>query len=212
MLDKYQKKYLRRAKIVASLLSLVPFVRGVFLNGSLAQGKANQDSDIDFLIVVRKNRLYSGRFFATGLVHLTGLRRYGKEIAGRICLNRYQTEDYLVISPQDKKNAHHHSFTINLWARGNLYQNFIDANFWMEKFGYKMRKNDQKMQIYFYPLFLLQFIFELIFELIFNDFGEKILKKYQVKKILNNPLTKKADKGEIFISDTELRFHPLKKP
>lgn len=207
------KKYFLRAKIIAGLLAICPFVRAVFLNGSVSQGKAMEKSDIDFFIIVRKNRLYSGRFFVTGLVCLTGLRRYGNKIAGRICLNRYQTDDYLIISPQDKKNAHHHSFTIILWARDDIGKRFISANVWMKKFGFniKTQKKLCSSQFFLWPLFLLQFIFELFFDLIFHDFGEKILKKYQEEKILNNPLTKKAAKGQIYISDTELRFHPKKR-
>lgn len=217
MLDKYQKKYLKRAKIISGLLILTPFVRAVFLTGSVARGEATEKSDIDFFVIIKKDRLYTGRFFVTGLVYLTGLRRYDKKIAGRICLNCYQTEDHLLVSPQTEYVANDYSKAIVLWARGNLDQKFIDANSWMRKFGINIktqkkylprRQTGQKTSFFFYPLFLCQFIFESIFELIFHDFGEKILKKYQIKKIRNNSLTKIATKGEIYISDTELRFHP----
>lgn len=189
---------------------MAPFVRAIFLTGSMARGEAKEKSDIDFFVIIKKDRLYTGRFFVTGLVYLTGLRRYDNKIAGRICLNCYQTENHLQVAPQTEYVANDYSKARVLWARGNVYRKFIIANFWVEKFGCKIEKNNQKLSFFFYPLFLCQFIFELFFELIFHDFGEKILKKYQIKKILNNPLAKTATKGEIFMSDTELRFHPIK--
>jgi predicted nucleotidyltransferase len=210
-MDIIQKKYLRRAKIVAGLLSICPFVRAVFLTGSVARGEATEKSDIDFFMVTKRERLFSGRFFSITLVKLLGLKVQAEKIAGRICLNCYQTENHLLVSPQVKYVANDYSKAIVLWAGGNLYQNFIVANKWVEKFGYKLEKNNQKTPFFLQPLVILQFIFEAIFELIFHDFGEKILKKYQVKKIINNPLTKTASKDQIFISDKELRFHPLKK-
>lgn len=208
MLDKYQKRYLKRAKIISGLLTLAPFVRAIFLTGSVARGEAKEKSDIDFFVIIKKDRLFTGRFFVTGLVYLTGLRRYDNKIAGRICLNCYQTENHLQVAPQTEYVANDYSKARVLWARGNVDKKFIDANSWVKNFDYKFEKNNQKLSFFFYPLFLCQFIFELFFELIFHDFGEKILKEYQIKKILDNPLTKKAAKGQIYISDTELRFHP----
>lgn len=197
--------------MVASLLKLAPFIRMVALNGSLPMGKATKESDIDFFIVTRKGRIWSGRMFATLFVQLTGFRRYGKKIAGRICLNRYQTEDYLIIRPQDKKNAYHHSFMMPLWRADNLYEKFIKTNKWFSQYGYEF-KNQLPDQNLFWNLIdrLFQFIGEFLFDFFFGDWGEKILGNYQKRRIRRDLRTKKSSKGSIFISNRELRFHPPK--
>ena len=208
-----QARYFRRAQIIGSLLRLAPFVRMVGINGSLPMGKATKESDIDFFIVTKKKRLWTGRFFAILFVQAIGLRRYGKKIAGRICLNRYQTEDYLIIHPQDKKNAFHHSFMIPLWQADNLYGKFIKANKWFSRYGYKF-KNQLPDQNLFWNFLdrSVQFIGELIFDFFLGDWGEKKLGQYQKERIRRDPRTKKSPKGSIFVSDKELRFHPPKKP
>lgn len=207
-----QKRYLRRAKIAANFLQIAPFVRMICLNGSVAMSKAQESSDIDFFIVLKKNRLWTGRLFVTFLVQLTGLRRVGTKIAGRICLNRYQTENSLSLNPKTKKNALHHSYTICLWQRQNLFEEFIQSNSWFKKFSidFKHKKSLKTNYLWLILSHPIQFFGEFIFDLIFNDWGESILKSYQTKRILKDPRTKKSPPGAIYLSDQELRFHPKK--
>lgn len=210
MQNQFQKKYFRRAQVVSTLLMLAPFVRAVFLTGSVGRGEATEKSDIDFFIITKKKRLFAGRFFTTALISMMGLRRCGNKIAGRICLNRYHTDDQLEVHLQRKYEAEDYTRAKLLWGDEQLFCCYIKTNQWVKKFNKEFEKKYQYMQIFYYPLFLLQFVFELIFDVFFNDFGERVLKKYQVKKILANPLTQKAKPGQIFISDRELRFHPKK--
>ena len=100
---KYTREYLRRAKLAAKVLRFVPFLRMAGLNGSLVRGEENVSSDIDFLIIAKRGRLYTARFFAIILVHLTGYRRYADKVAGRICLNCYLSDDNPDISPKNSK-------------------------------------------------------------------------------------------------------------
>jgi len=211
MATDYQKKYFRRAQIIGSLLRLAPFVRMVGLNGSLPMGKATKESDIDFFIVTKQGRIWSGRIFTTLFVQLTGLRRYGKKIAGRICLNRYQAEDYLIIHPQDKKNAYHHSFMMPLWQTDNLFEKLIKENKWLSRYGFRFRgkapKNDL---IWNFVDRIFQFLGELLYDFFLGDWGEKILGNSQKRRIKKDPRTKNSPPGSIFVSDKELRFLPPK--
>lgn len=65
----------------------IPFVERVSLTGSFAEGKASEDSDIDFFVQVKRGRLYLTRFLVTLLIELMGVRRRTDAVAGRICLN-----------------------------------------------------------------------------------------------------------------------------
>lgn len=204
-----QQKYLSRAKIVAIFLQLTPFTRMVALTGSLARGEAKDSSDIDFFIVTKKNRIWTCRLLVTALVYLTGFRRYDNKIAGRICLNCYQTDNHLLISPQNKKNAEDYAHLLPFWERGRVFENFKKENLWIKKYGSNFTKKSTIFR-HFLPLIIFQVIWEIIFEIFFNNFVENLLKKYQMQRILKDPRTKNSPKGSIFISDTELRFHPLK--
>lgn len=70
-------------------LFLLPFVRGVALAGSQALGPQRQDSDIDLLIITDPKFMWTARTIITGYFHFFGVRRYGKKIANRFCLNHY---------------------------------------------------------------------------------------------------------------------------
>ena len=206
-----QKKYFRRAQIVASLLRLAPFVRMVGLTGSLSMGEASRESDIDFIIITKNGRIWSGRMFATLFVQLTGFRRYGKKIAGRICLNHYKVENILVIHPQTKKNAHDYSLIIPLWQADDLYKKFKNSNEWFSRYGNKFKNHlpDQNLFWNFIDRFF-QLIGEFLYDFFLGDWGEKILGNYQKGRIRKDPRTKESPKGNIFISNRELRFHPPK--
>ncbi len=82
-----------KAVYFANMISKIPFVRGVSLTGSLAQGLSNLNSDIDFFVKVSKGRLYLTRLWVTAVIHLTGYRRHATKVSGRVCLNWFATFD-----------------------------------------------------------------------------------------------------------------------
>ncbi|OGD57191.1 hypothetical protein A2V71_02110 [Candidatus Berkelbacteria bacterium RBG_13_40_8] len=204
-----QKKYLKRAKIVAYLLQLAPFVRMVGLNGSLTRWQARESSDIDFLIIAKRNRIWTCRIFVTLITHLTGLRRYGDKTAGRICLNRYQTDNFLDIQPHNDYHARTFSQTWPLVNVNKTYEKFIQKNVWMAKMGYSFKKNEKNLQknVIFASIRKMK---EWILNGSFGDAVEKTLGNYQKKRILSDIRTRKAPKGRVRVSDRELCFHPLK--
>lgn len=208
----YQKTYLRRAKAVAAFLQIVPFVRMVCLNGSVAAGVATKPSDIDLFIFLKEGRLWSGRLFVTLAVHLAGLRRFGNKIAGRICLNRYQTDNYLLISPPTQENAKHHSFTKIFWADAGLAMRLIETNTWMRRFDFQISKQNPKLNFLRILTRPIQLLGETLFEIFLNEWAENWARNYQTKRILADPRTKKSPSGTIYISEIELRFHPPKNP
>ena len=213
-LKQIQRKYLMRAKLAALILELTPFIRMVGLNGSLARGEANEESDIDFIIIVKEDRIWTCRAFSLVLMAIFGLKRYPNKIKGRICLNLYQTEDHLELSCKTKDLPRFHSYTLALFNQNMTYECFRRENNWIRQFGknfvFDSVKPSSLGQIFFIILYPIRWFFELVFDLIFNDWGENTLKKYQTKRIMNDPRTSQAPLGAIFLSDTELRFHPPK--
>jgi len=207
-MDHLQQKYLRRAKIIAAVLSFTPFIRMIGLNGSVARGEATEESDIDFWICLKSGRLWSGRAFVTVLTHLTGYHRYQNKIAGRICLNTYQTEESLEIHPKNEKNAKDYANIKILYAAGSIANHFFISNRWIEQKGYRFT-HKKAISSSIFPA-IIRGIFEIIYDILFGDSGERYSRSFQIKRILADPRTQNARVGQIYISDAELRFHPKK--
>lgn len=206
LMDKIQEKYLARAKFAAKILQISPFLKMVGLNGSVARNKAKKSSDIDFLIITQKNRIWTARAFATILMAIFGLKRYSNKIAGKICLNLYQTEDNLELTCKTKKVALSNAYLVPLWQEGNIFKNFKNQNKWIKKFNLEFSNldiNSEKSKFFYAIKKTIERIFD-------SNWLEYQLKQYQRSRILGDPRTKKSKKGEIFISNKELRFHPPK--
>jgi hypothetical protein len=85
----YGIKRERRIRKFIGGLKYLPFVRGAALAGSQAQGVQKPGSEIDLLIIVEPKFLWLGRTVVTAYFQVLGLRRHGKKIADRFCLNHY---------------------------------------------------------------------------------------------------------------------------
>jgi len=85
----YGIKRERRIRKFIGGLKYLPFVRSAALAGSQAQGVQKPGSDIDLLIIVEPKFLWLGRTAVTAYFQVLGMRRHGKKIADRFCLNHY---------------------------------------------------------------------------------------------------------------------------
>jgi len=226
----YEEKYLKRSMVAGRILRFVPFLRMAGLNGSLSRGEAKQSSDIDFLIIARDGRLYTARFFAVLLVALTGWRRSGKKIAGRICLNCYLSASHPDVVPHNpqsnKKVAIGYRYLIPLVDDGKTAKKFFKINKWMGK-NLKCRMQNEKFQPkadppltekfkiinkYLKEKIFLEYpkqpkrTFEKLLSGRFGNFVERKLMDYERRRILGG-----ACRGdEIFADEKEIRLHPQK--
>jgi len=205
MKSKLFQKRLKRARNVAWILQVVPFIRMIGLNGSMTRGEIKSESDIDFLIIAKRGRIWTVRFLVTMLTHLTGQRRYGSKIAGRICLNRYQADDFLEIQPHNLSLANCFSSLVPLFDIG-LYSKYQKKNKWMERFGFEVRPTFKVKLVNNSFLGFLRKIKEIILSGFFGDWLEKKLGNYQKRRILRDKRTLEAPKGQLRISEKEIWF------
>ena len=56
-------KYIKRAQRISKFMLMFPFVRAVFVSGSLSKNVMPQDGDIDYFIVTKPGRLWIARTF-----------------------------------------------------------------------------------------------------------------------------------------------------
>jgi len=103
------------AKKVAKWLGEVPFVRMIAVTGTVAMRNSEKGSDIDFLVVLKKGRIWTGRLLVTLAVQLLGRRRHGKKVKNRICLNYFITTESLRIKRQDLFAANEYSFIYTIF-------------------------------------------------------------------------------------------------
>src|SRR3989344_4633118 len=73
--EKISKIYFRKAKIIAQILKVIPWIKLVGVSGGLAMNNVLRKDDIDLFVITAKNRLWITRLLSLGLLSLTGRRR-----------------------------------------------------------------------------------------------------------------------------------------
>ncbi len=115
---------MKRARYVARLIKSVPFVRAIFVTGSLSKGVAPEDGDIDFMIVTAPRRLWISRFLLTIIkktLFLNSKRHF--------CINLFLSEHNLRFTEHSFYNAIEIETVIPLWNYG-LFGRFREENSW----------------------------------------------------------------------------------
>jgi predicted nucleotidyltransferase len=188
--------YIKKAQKWANFLQFLPGVSAIFLSGSLAQGHARSDSDIDIFVIAKPGKIFTARFFINFFLTITRQLASEKRHAGRLCPNHFVTEDSLEIVEKDAYSAN--LFVHNCFLAGDkkIWNNFIWENqTWVKNFGEKFAETAQKKHPKTY-----------ISEKKFGIF-EKILRNYQVSKIQKNAQNL-PDHACIILTDKEIRLHP----
>jgi hypothetical protein len=209
--DKNSIEKYKIAERVVRWLKYVPFTRMIAVTGTLAMKNCEKDSDIDFFVVLEKDRIFTGRLLVTLFVHLLGCRRYGRKIKNRVCLNYFITTESLEIKRKDLFAANEYSFVYPIFGY-SVFQKFCEANIsWIKKFKPNFDYGDLKPARYFVEIRPLQQAIQQTFENLINLFwGDRIelwLKKKQIEKIKRNPLTYKKG-GYVGYTDENLIFLP----
>ena len=223
--NKLFKIRIKHLKAVATLLQLTPFLRCILLNGSLAEGKIEQTSDIDLLLIAKDGRIFSTRFFASILTWLTGLKRSSdekKDHSGKFCLNYFLTVSFLTVptgrgEKVDQYCAHNYSKSLMVWGKRDIFFNFMEINrenwskYLTNQKSYLKSKNDRSKIKSKIPIRTWHFGVRMrdFMEKMLGDRVEQMLKKIQLRKINRDPRTIKYP-DYIVINDKELRFHSPK--
>jgi predicted nucleotidyltransferase len=79
------------------LLSAIPFVEHISVINSVAMGNADHESDIDFFVVAKPNRLYFVRTFIILLFRVLGVYKTRDRVNMQFCFGFYVTSDNLSI-------------------------------------------------------------------------------------------------------------------
>jgi hypothetical protein len=187
----------------ARLLFQFPFVRGVFISGSLSKRCAEDKEDVDYFIVTSANRLWIART----MMHLFKKLTYLRGHQHRYCMNYYVDEEALEIRekniftatelitliPAGGANGNGNSdngSTVGVGGTGSV-TNFFKANEWTTRFYPQYpRRNRESLRT---PRSSL---FKRICEQLLDSRIGDLLDDY-FRKVTARRWKKKEDRGEL---------------
>lgn len=213
--DKISSQKYKTATRVVKLLRFCPFLKIILVTSSLSLNNVNEQSDIDLMMVVNKNKLWTVRFYCLLFLKIFNLRPREDDKKDKICLNLFVSEEKMclegVVLRKQEKNIDIH-FAYWLSQTLVLYQDtdskeFFEENIWLNSFfpnfkPYKTSKlrlvTNQKTVKNFLELIHFNFIGDFL-----ENFYEKLQKKYMPLNI-----SKRVNKDtNVVLSKSVLKFH-----
>lgn len=126
--NKRALKYLKRAHNMTRLMTCFPYVRGVFVSGSLSKNVMPLDGDIDYFIVTKPQRLWVTRTF---LVLFKKIFLFNSK--KHFCVNYFVDEDLLEIEEKNRFTATEVATVLPIYG-SQIYQDFWAANGWLKNY------------------------------------------------------------------------------
>jgi predicted nucleotidyltransferase len=127
------------ARQKASFISKFPFIRGIFISGSLSKNYADDKSDLDFFIVTAPGHLWLARTIFVFMRKLLVARKHYRNY----CLNYFVTSDNLRIEEQNLFTATELTTLIPVFGH-KYYVQILDSNQWLRSLlpNFKMKEMD----------------------------------------------------------------------
>ena len=124
----YAKRAMRIATQKAKFISKFPYVEGVGISGSLSKGYYDSESDIDFFVVTKPNKLWICRtlLILYKKVFLLNSRKY-------FCVNYFVSSNQMEIEEQNRFTATELKTLIPLQGKATFEQ-FYQKNNWVKNY------------------------------------------------------------------------------
>lgn len=124
------------AKKNALILSRLPGIKGVFITGALSMENAEEESDIDLMIITKTNCLWTTRLFAyivLKIVNSSIRKPNDKNQKDKLCLNIWLDESVLSWNRNDRNiySAHEIAQVVPIVNKEDIYQRFLQKNKWI---------------------------------------------------------------------------------
>lgn len=132
--NKQAKNMLVKANEISKKIFNFPFVSGVCISGGLSKNYFDANSDFDFFIITKPNRLWISR-----TLYIVLFKLFSKEKQKLYCLNYFISEADLTINDQNLFVATELAYLIPT-VNHPLYKKLLQNNFWYKE--YLMNKNE----------------------------------------------------------------------
>lgn len=163
--NRHADELLKIAARISRQLYLFPYVRGIGISGSLSKHFADEQADIDYFIITRRNRLWIART----LMHLFKKMNYLRNRQNWYCMNYYVDEEALEIKEKNIFTATEMITLLPASGNGGLVK-FFDANNWTAHYfpHYRTRQKEAKGPV---PSSILKTTLE---KLLNNRWGDRL--------------------------------------
>lgn len=159
----YAKKAMVKARERAAFISKFPFVESVGISGSLSKGYYDNESDIDFFVITKHNKLWVCRtlLMLYKKIFLLNSRKY-------FCVNYFISSEQLEIEEKNRFTATELKTLIPLQGK-QAFEKFYFKNNWIKNYFSKFEINLNTVPEIRKPLFTkaIQLVFD-------NGFGNSI--------------------------------------
>lgn len=142
--EKIAQRKINRVRKSLRFLRVLPFLRGLFICGSVARKVSHPNSDIDFMIITKSNRTWTVRFLLTIAVFLLGKKTQDNNKTlnpayrkNKFCLNHYRASSRLKLEEnlRDLYSAQEYVRMVNVFSENRIDRKFFKKNkIWMKKF------------------------------------------------------------------------------
>ncbi|MBI4090530.1 MAG: hypothetical protein HY422_00735 [Candidatus Komeilibacteria bacterium] len=205
---------MRKTVRMTKLLRCVPWVRMIAAYSSLAIGNVKETSDIDLLIVARKNTIWLTRFFTVGILKILRKRPDARTTQDRFCLSFFITDDALNVErgafgADDIGYQYYMLILLPIYDPDKLLPKFRRANPWLAQ----TFPNSPEADTFTFPvarpvwLLALHRSIDIITWPFFNGIFSDWYCNMQLR-ILPEKLKSIANiDSRVIISDTMLKFH-----
>lgn len=211
------KEKMSIAKKAAAILTLVPYLRAMYVCNTVAGAVPHADSDIDVFIVVRSGRLWITRAMITVLLSVFRLRRTRNCVHNKICLSFYVTDRHLNLADvqwgePDIYLAYWVDQLVPVYERDSVIEEIYKENAWVKKWlPYACTYPSMHPRQYVSDTIFSRIIQRTIEKIINGHVGEKIegkAREWQKKKMGKNihSLQHLPD-SRVVVNDEMLKFH-----
>lgn len=192
-----------------------PFIKNIYLCNSITFNAIDSESDIDFFLVVKKNRLWTARFFSVVISHLLWLRWWKKKQTKKIDLWFYISEDVLNIyniclKPYDLYMIYWLIHLVPLYSEKFEWKNIIfNENKWIKNYlpNWNWEQTINLWNDFFEWNSLFKKILEKIFWWLLWDIFESLIKFIWLPIVMYKTKKQGNHAWWILISDKILKFH-----
>ena len=126
--NKKAEQFIKIAFRISRFISCFPFVKGVFISGSVSKGYADHNSDIDYFIVTEPGRLWIARtlLILFKKVFLLNSRKY-------FCLNYFIDSNHLEIPDKNFFTAKELSHLVPVFNEA-IHKKILESNKWISSY------------------------------------------------------------------------------
>jgi hypothetical protein len=165
-------KKMKTARLFSKFISHFPFVRGVFLSGSISKGYMDEKADIDYFIITAPNRLWIARLLLVFFKKIFLFNSYKF-----FCINYFISTSELEIEEKNIYTAIEFATLVPMYG-ADIYNDLYESNQWIKTYV----PNYPKRDVTHLPPFKKKIIQKIIEPFLYGRFGDyvddKIMKKF----------------------------------